>query len=324
MAIIRPGPLGYNGPSMWQSLLRNWILGQAQQQVRAAAMQAAAEAAAKAQPADPLRPPERKRDVCHVGLVFALPIEAGGLVDRLSGAIRIEGSGFVAREGGLDGRRLVIVESGVGCAAARRATETLIAGHRPQWVISAGFAGGLHASVAQGDILLPDEIVDANERKLAIDFKVERETIATQRHLHVGRLLTADRIIHDPAEKEALGRRFGALAVDMESIAVAEVCRSEKVRFLAVRVISDTVGRELPKDIDFLVKRRTRAGRLGAAAGAILRRPSSIKDMWQLKEDALVASQRLAGFLAGIVGQLPREERMKEERMKEERMKDEG
>jgi adenosylhomocysteine nucleosidase len=102
-----------------------------------------------------------------------------------------------------------------------------------------------------------------------------------------------------------LGQQHEALAVDMESMAVADVCRQEQVRCLSIRVISDAVDQALPKDIDYLVTRKTLAGRIGAAAGAAVRRPSSIKDMWQLKEDALVASDRLAKFLAGIIGQLP-------------------
>jgi adenosylhomocysteine nucleosidase len=89
-------------------------------------------------------------------------------------------------------------------------------------------------------------------------------------------------------------------------MAVAEVCSREKIRLLSVRVIIDEVNRALPRDIDLLVKKKTTAGRLGAAAGAIVRRPSSVKDMWQLKEDALVASERLAKFLVGIVSQLPK------------------
>ena len=93
----------------------------------------------------------------------------------------------------------------------------------------------------------------------------------------------------------------------LESWAVADVCRNEKSRFLSVRVISDAIHHAIPEDIDFLIKRRTTAGRIGAAAGAILRRPSSIKDMWQLKEDGLVASDRLARFLIGIIGQLPKD-----------------
>jgi adenosylhomocysteine nucleosidase len=290
---------------MWQSLLRNWVLGQAQQQMRAAAVQAAAEAAGQAQTASADKPPERPREVCHVGVVFALGIEAGGLVDLLQGVIRTEGAGFSAREGGLKGRRVVVVESGVGAEAAARATEALIQGHHPHWLISAGFAGGLHDKLAQGDVLLAEEVVDATGRCYSIELPFDRDTIASQRHLHVGRLLTSDRVIAETDEKAKLGQTHGALAVDMETLAVAEVCRRENARFLSVRTISDAVGHTLPKDIDYLVKRKTTAGRLGAAAGAILRRPGSINDMWQLKEDALVASDRLAKFLAGIIEQLP-------------------
>jgi adenosylhomocysteine nucleosidase len=290
---------------MWQGLVKNWLLNQARAQVQAAAMQAATESASQARPADEQGPPRHEPEVCHIGLVFAMPIEAGGLVDRLSGVIKTEGAGFAAREGGLGGKRLVLIESGIGREAAARATQALIAGHQPRWIISAGFAGGLHTDLARGDILLANQIVDLGGRQLDIDFKLDRETIAAQRGLHVGRLLTVDRIIADPAEKESLGQRHDAVAVDMESIAVAQVCRDAQVRFLPVRVISDPVGSALPTDIDYLIKRHSTAGKLGAAFGAIVRRPASIKDMWQLKEDALVASERLAGFLTGIIAQLP-------------------
>jgi adenosylhomocysteine nucleosidase len=277
---------------MWQPLLRNWLLGQARERMREAAAQGAGEAFKQAPSAEQQSlPPPQKPPECHVGCVFALSIEAGGLVDRLAGMIRTEGSGFVAREGGLEGRRIVIVESGVGRQRASRATEALILGHHPRWIISAGFAGALDDRLKQGDILIADTIVDADGAQLAIDFK-----------------LAVDRVIRDTAEKRELGKRHGALAVDMESMGVARVCSSDKVRFLSVRVIVDTVDRTLPRDIDLLVNKKSTAGRLGAAAGAILRRPSSIKDMWQLKEDALVASERLAKFLVGVVGQLPKKD----------------
>ncbi len=288
-------------------LLRNWLTGAARKTMRETAAQAARGAMNPPNAAAGPPPQESQPAVCHVGLVFALGIEAGGLVDRMAGVIMTEGSGFVAREGGLDGKRLVVIESGAGCAAAARATQALILGHRPRWIISAGFAGGLHDNLAQGDIVMADQIVDTHDRQFEIDLKLSQENFAAMRRLHIGRLLTAERIIREPEEKRSLGNRYGALAVDMESWAVAKTCRDEKTRFLSVRVISDAVHHTLPEDIDFLVKRRTTAGRIGAAAGAILRRPSSIKDMWQLKEDALVASDRLAKFLIGIVGQLPKD-----------------
>ena len=278
-------------------------MGAAQQKMRQAAAQAAAGAADQAQSAAEQGPPEPPpRPVCHVGMVFALGIEAGGLIDRLSGVIMTEGSGFVAREGGLHGKRLVIVESGVGREPAARATQALIQGHQPGWIISAGFAGGLDDSLAVGDIVMVDQVIGTDDRRLDIDFKLADDALA--RHLHVGGLLTIDRILRDPLERRDLGKRYGALAVDMETLAVAEICRREKIRFLAVRVISDTVHSIMPPEIEYLMMKKSTAGRLGAAAGAILRRPSAIKDLWQLKEDGLVASERLAKFLSGVVGQL--------------------
>jgi adenosylhomocysteine nucleosidase len=290
---------------MLQSLLRTWLMGTAQQKMREAAAQAAQSATHEPGMAEEQGPPESDTPgVCHVGLVFALGIESGGLIDRLSGVILTEGSGFVAREGGLHGRRLVIVEAGVGSENAARATQALILGHQPRWVISAGFAGGLVDNLAQGDILMADQIVGTDGQRLDIDFKFAEDAFAAPRRLHVGRLLTTDHVIAEPKEKRELGRRYGAMGVDMESLAVAEACRKEKIRFLSIRVISDAVDRALPPDIDYLIKKKSTAGRLGAAAGAILRRPASIKDMWQLKEDGIVASERLAKFVAGIVGQL--------------------
>jgi adenosylhomocysteine nucleosidase len=286
--------------AMWQSLLRNYLLRAAADHVRsqheAQSGTDSGPAPSGAEPAEPT--------ICHVGLVFALAIEAGGLVDQMSGVVHINGAGFVAREGGLGGRRLVLLECGVGREAAARGTHALLTGHRPRWVISAGFAGGLHPALKQGDILMANEIADLAGRRLAIDFKISPEALARTPGLHVGRLLTVDSVVSEPADKRALGESHGALAVDMESSAVAEVCRDQRVKFLSVRVISDAVDHELPRDIDHLVRQKSTLGRIGAVTGAIVRRPSSVKDMWQLKEAAIGASDRLAKFLAGIVPQL--------------------
>ncbi len=289
---------------MWQSLFRNWVIREAMQAAAPPPSGDASEQVAGA--TAPLeRPP---RPVCHVGLVFALGIEAGGLVDQLSGVVRTDGHGFVAREGGLSGRRLVLLESGPGRKAAAKGATALVAGHQPRWLISAGFAGGLHQDLKQGDVLLANEIVGLDGQKLGIDLKLDPQSLS--RSVHVGRLLTVDRIIRDPAEKRSLGEAHQALAVDMESLDVAEVCRREQVRFLSARVITDAVDRELPHDVDNLLKQKSTAGRIGAVTGAIWRRPSSLKDMWQLKEDALAASERLAKFLVGVIAQLDTENRV--------------
>ena len=112
-------------------------------------------------------------------------------------------------------------------------------------------------------------------------------------------------IIRRPADRRRLADEHGALACDMETFGVAEVCHQRGVPPLAIRVISDAVDDELPREIEYLLAQKSLAGKLGAAAGAVFRRPSAAKDLWRLREDALKASDRLAKFLVRVIEQLP-------------------
>jgi adenosylhomocysteine nucleosidase len=242
-----------------------------------------------------------------VGLVFALSIESGFLEDRLSAKLTTRGHGFAARTGMLGNRSVAIVHGGVGGAGARRATEVLLAGHQPTWVISAGLAGGLRPELRRGHIVMADAIQTLDGRRLALDLKIPEQELAGRPGLHVGSLLTVDRVIVRSSEKRELGEQHGCLAADMESWAVAEACRLAKVRFLAVRVISDTMDEDLPPEVNRLTRQKTTVGKLGAVTGALWRRPGSAKDLWRLHEQASTAADRLAKFLTGVIGQLPSE-----------------
>lgn len=284
---------------VWQSLLRSWIGQQASQQVYESVQKAAQARTASSAASASERPPP-----ADVAVVFALQAEAGGLTDLLEGVTVTRTPDLAIRQGTLQSRRVVLVESGVGTLAAVRGTQALIAGHRPGLVISSGFAGALDPRLKRGDIILADSVVDSEGHRLAIDLKVSAESLAATPRTHVGQLLTSQLIVRRPDEKRALGQAHQALAVDMESWAVGEVCRQAKTPFLAVRIVSDTVDDELPAEIESLARQKTGAARLGAAAGAIFRRPSSVKDMLKLKEHALIHSDRLARFLAGMITQM--------------------
>lgn len=244
-----------------------------------------------------------KEPPCHVGVVFALAMESGGLEDRLSGVVSLESPGLIGHQGGLRGRGVVLVRSGAGQRAAAKATENLIAGHHPAWIISAGYAGGLDPRVKRFDVVVADRVLTTDPDRAAIPIELPAKPEG-EKGIHVGPILTMDRVIARPSEKRSLGEKYGALAVEMETAAVAEVCRRESVPFLAVRVITDAMQDELPPDVDRLLKQKSTAGRLGAALGAILSRPSSALDMYQLKENALVASDRLAKFLEPLIAAL--------------------
>ena len=251
----------------------------------------------------PLTPEEtdKIRADCDVGFVFALSFEAGGLVDRLQSVVTTRGSGFLVRQGLLDETRIVIVESGMGQKAATHAAEALQRGHRPRWIVSAGFAGGLDQRMARNDILLAERVVNPGGQQIVIEPAVDLQKFLEAPGVHSGRLLTLEKMVHLPEERRALGSEHDALALDMETFAVAEFCRRQNSTFLSVRVISDTVDEQLPQDVLRIGEQKSKAGRFGAFLGALFRRPSSVKDMFKLKEVALVASDRLADVLIDLI-----------------------
>jgi adenosylhomocysteine nucleosidase len=237
-------------------------------------------------------------------LLFALGLESGGLVDRLTDLVTTECPAFVEHTGLLDGRPVMIAESGVGRDAAVQATEDLIKLHRPQWIVSTGFAGALVPDLQCGHILMADSLVDSHRHPLEVGFRIAPQTIEAMPSLHVGRLLTVDQLFRRRGEKEQLAAEFGAVACDMETIAVAQVCHRRQVRFLSVRIISDGLDDRLPAEVEHMLDQQSLAGKLGAATRAVFQRPGSLKDMWKLREIAHRASDRLAKFLFGVVPQL--------------------
>jgi adenosylhomocysteine nucleosidase len=260
---------------------------------------------------------------CHTAAVFALGAEAGGLEDLLTGVVTVRGHGFSAKEGGLNKRRVVVVRSAAGRDNAAAAVETVIDGHRPQWIISAGFAGGLDPALKRNAILLADQVADENGGWMKISNSplplgegsgVRDDLQENSPHpnplpkgegITTGKLLTLDRVLRAPEEKKSLFAKHGAAAADMETFAAAEVCKRRNIPMLAVRIILDAAEDTLPSDIERLLRQRSESARWGAALMTVIRRPRSLKDLWALKERSLVASDKLAKFLAERIAALP-------------------
>ncbi len=286
-------------------LVNTWLRQAAQEKLQEAVSDFA-KGAAESAPADEHEPAlaDAPPPPCAAAFLFALGVESGGFVDRLHDVDRRRFRTRIEYDGTLQDRRVLAVDSGVGGELAAQAAERLIARHQPAWVVSAGFAAALQEDVRRGHVLMADTVVDAAGQEWSVGLKMDPQAVAATRGLHVGRLLTVDRLIHAAEERRMLGEQFNAAACDMETAAVAEVCRRRKTRFLSVRVISDALADELPPELETLLNQKTSAAKLGAAAGAIFRRPSSVKDMWRLKEEAIKASDRLAKFLEGVLPQL--------------------
>jgi adenosylhomocysteine nucleosidase len=236
-----------------------------------------------------------------VGIVMAMPIEAGYLLDGLRRVRKYSARSRTIVEGEIAGKLVTLIVSGPGQSAARRAVELLFAGHRPRTLISAGFAGGLDPSLARNDLVLPDEVCEVQGRRVEIaglssyPAGIERTR---------GRLLTIERVITGSAEKATLRAIHGADLIDMETAAVAQFAGERSLRFHAVRIISDTAQEELPDEVARLLS-HSGSYRVGVALRAIWHRPGAVKDFWSLHARALESADRLARCLTRVLEFLP-------------------
>jgi nucleoside phosphorylase len=307
---------------VWQWLIRGWLVGAARKELYGAAEEMLRQELQRRQAgtADPDRtlPPP-----CDIGLIFPSAAEAVGVVDRLADPILVHGHGFEIRLGQFSGRHVAVVQTGPGSDRATKAVEALVLGHRPGIVIAAGFADALAGDLAARHVVLASHIVsdgahgsppvEARATDLQLAGSTELPTaladmagaITTRTGVHVGRILSVPGKSRTTADRESLGRRFQALAAESSAGAVGQVCRRHQVPFFAVHAIRHGLKDETSPEIRHLKRQKSLAGKLGAFLGAVTQRPSSVKELWQSTEDALVAADRLAEVLHELTSLLP-------------------
>ena len=61
-------------------------------------------------------------------------------------------------------------------------------------------------------------------------------------HIYYGKILSGDKFVSNLLEKEKLGEKFNALAVDMESASVAHCAHVLGIEFAIIRSISDSLN----------------------------------------------------------------------------------
>ncbi|MDR2754995.1 MAG: hypothetical protein LBC20_04755 [Planctomycetaceae bacterium] len=239
-----------------------------------------------------------------LGFVFAMPMEAAGVTDVLKHAQTTQGNGRTFHTGLFHGYRTAIVESGVGQENAGRAAEVLLDVFKPKRILSAGYAGGLTKRLKQFDVCFPEILVrESDGKKFYVSNSVPEiieESTASEKQNQKLILLTTDYVVGSPKQKSLLHHQTEAELVDMETFAVAEVCRKHQIPLLAVRIILDTAEEQIPKDVQRILKNSEKGGaRLaGSVLGSLFSRPSSILDLFSLKQRALHATDQLAKQIA--------------------------
>jgi len=173
-----------------------------------------------------------------VGVVAALPIEAEGLAGRLD-----PGASAPLPGGG----RLQL--GGLGSSNARRAAIALADGGVGA-LLSWGSAGGLDPRLQTGDLIVPETVVGPRGERFAVAIPWRKQVlgrVSLRLQAYAGALVQSPSPVTTPERKLDLFNQTGAVAVDMESAAVAEIARSHGLPFLAIRAVLDPASRALPR-----------------------------------------------------------------------------
>ena len=150
------------------------------------------------------------------------------------------------------GRPVVFLHGGWGKIAAAASTQYAIQRWQPQLLINLGTCGGFAGQVGRGEILLVNctLVYDIDEKMGDPQQALEHYTTPLDlswlpesypQPVRLACLVSADRDL-DPADIGGLQARFGAIAADWESGAIAWVARRNHLACLILRGVTDLVS----------------------------------------------------------------------------------
>ena len=204
-------------------------------------------------------------------------------------AMEFESAGFRAAQC----RRLCVSIWTLGVTGQRSAAalKRMIESSRPEIVVSAGFSGALQPGLEVGTIVIGENFSDPQiVRALRIfpDYQI-------------GPILTVPDILESSEAKASAGAGSGALAGDLESAHLHQVCCEANIPMLSVRTISDTLEQDLPLPGSVLINPESGRSDPAVIFQYLFRNPAKAAAFAKLVSSARSAQQSLASALEKIL-----------------------
>ena len=192
-----------------------------------------------------------------IGIIVAMHKELELLLPLLQNSEESRMGGCEFHRGKVGRHDVIAMQCGIGKVNAAMGTLTLVNSFLPDFVINSGVAGGADptvnvmdvvagARVSYHDVWCGPESELGQVQGLPLYFEGAQRLlnlVPDREGIHKGLICSGDQFIDTlDAVNRIKGNFPDALAVDMESGAIAQVCYLNKVPFLALRVISDSPG----------------------------------------------------------------------------------
>jgi adenosylhomocysteine nucleosidase len=245
-----------------------------------------------------------------IAIFSALKEEVGEFKKQMSvtGTSRFQQCRII--EGKFSGRDCLLILTGVGKENARQATELVLGKYPVSVLISAGFGGALNEKTKVGDIVVCSRLINGEEPVPEQDSK---ETLESNLQLLealiktledggmgfiIGTGVTVPFVSSTPENKLALGKKFRADMVEMESYWIAKFAADKKLPFIEARSIFDSLKDDLSLLSEIMSNSKVR--KMAALANCISH-PKRIQMMSSLASNAKIAEKNLAVFLSRLV-----------------------
>ena len=191
----------------------------------------------------------------HIGILCAGDTELAPFLEHMKGQQITEKAMLKFHTGTINHVNVSAVYCKVNAAIA---AQLLIDMFHVDLIINAGTAGGMKEGVQLFDTVISERVIyhdvaddiltDFHPWLKSNYFLADQELCAiaraysrTSKHpVLFGTMVTGEQFIEDE-KREEINRKFDPLSTDMETAGVAHVCYVNRIPFLAVRTITDTV-----------------------------------------------------------------------------------
>lgn len=211
---------------------------------------------------------------------------------------------LVGRRGG---RPYWLVQTGVGPGAAKAAATAVLNMIPVAMVISAGFAGAL-APARIGDLIVGTDIstvfYDGIWKRGAGPIRCDSRAMASAKSVaaqlglncQVGSVVSPPTVVCRAGDKQLIAQLTGAVALDMESLALAEAAKERDVPFTILRSVSDLVNEDLPIDFNMFLG----PGACMNGLRELIRNPSGLLGLFRLRRQSCLAADQLTALCSAF------------------------
>lgn len=250
-----------------------------------------------------------------IAIFFALSQEIASLKSKVNILKKMRYAHATFYQSEFRGFPLTLVQTGVGRNVSD-IIQHLSKCFRIQLMVSSGFAGSINPAVDVGDLVIGKHVLYSSQEALEGEVRVD-STLTCDASIadlavrlcnnevfksHYGDILTVNKIIRQSSVKKHVGNETSAIAVDMESFAIAERAHAMGIPFVVARAISDGID----EDLEIHENMVTEGGNVNIPATArhLLNKPHHIPYLNRLRKQTKSALNTLSAFFPNFITQI--------------------